>query len=353
MPEKIFISELDERSRQVLYAVVESYINNPEPVGSRFVTKKYFFGFSSATIRNIMADLEELGFLAQPYISAGRVPTDKGYRFYVDSFADSDLMQHHQDEVFAKLICQLAKKLKKMRNDMNEMFMEVINTLSTVSNYIGVATPPKPEKIIFNRIDLIRYKGNHVVAILLTDNGVIKNKILKIDPKLTRHDLNRIADYLNSEYLGYTLNEIKSVLIKRIKQEKALWDDLISRAVKISEQAISLARNDIFVSGLYNVLNLPDFSDISKFKEIAKAIKDKHLILNLLDELSDTEGVQVVIGNENPVEGLRNLSIVASTYKEGDMPMGVVALIGPKRMDYSKAIYMVDTVAKCINKTFS
>lgn len=353
MSVKVFVDKLDERSRQVLYAVVESYINNPEPVGSRFVTKKYSFGFSSATIRNIMADLEELGFLDQPYISAGRVPTDKGYRFYVDSFADKDPSQHHQDEVLAELICQFAKKLKRMKNDINEMFMEVINTLSIISNYIGVALPPKPEKTTFNRIDLIRYRGEHVAAILLTDNGVIKNKILKIDPKLTQDELNRITDYLNSEYSGYTLNEIKGVLIKRIKQEKALWDDLISKAVKISEQAISFAGNDIFVSGLHDMIDLPDFSDISRFKEMAKAIKDKHLILNLLDELSDTEGVQVIIGNENPVKGLRNLSIVASTYKEGDMPMGVIALIGPRRMDYSRTIYMVDTVTKCINKTFS
>jgi heat-inducible transcriptional repressor len=342
---------LDERSRQILYAVVQSYISKPDPVGSRFVTKKYSFGFSPATVRNIMADLEDLGFLSQPHTSAGRVPTDKGYRFYVDALPH--IMGANKDDTeMGAFLCQFAKKLEGIRSDINRMFLEVTNSLSMMSNYIGVVTPPKPENTTFNRIDFIRYKGDKVVAILLTEEGVIKNKILTVDSGLTQEDLNRIADYLNSEYSGRTIDEIKGVLVRKAYREKAVWDKLIARAIKIYEQAISFAENDVFVSGFYNVMNLPDFSDISRIREISRAIKDKHTILKLLDKLSDAEGVQVVIGNENPVEELKNLSVVASTYKEKDRPMGVIALIGPTRMDYSKAIYMVDIIAKCISRTF-
>lgn len=355
---------LDERSRQVLYAVVQSYIHNPEPVGSRFVTKKYSFGCSPATIRNIMADLEDLGFLDQPHTSAGRVPTDKGYRLYVDALFDKDagniLISNRDregdapltDETLDQLTGQLTKQVDKMENDMNRMFSEVTSTLSMLSNYVVVALPPNPEKTTFNRIDLLRYRGDSVVAILLTKEGVIKNRILKVDARLTQDDLNRISDFLNAEYAGYTLDEIKGVLLKRIKQEKMLWDNLIARAIKICEQALSFTDEDVFVSGLYDVMNLPDFSDISKIKEIARALKDKHLILKMLEDISNVEGVHVLIGKENPAEELKNLSIVASSYKEKDRPMGVIALIGPTRMNYSKAICMVDAVAKCLSRTF-
>jgi heat-inducible transcriptional repressor len=232
------------------------------------------------------------------------------------------------------------------------MFSEVTQTLSMMSNYLGVALPPKTEKTTFHRIDLIRYKGDSIVAILVTDEGIIKNRILRAGVELTQSDLNRIADYLNSEYAGRTLDEMKSMLVERMKYEKSLCDTLIARAIRICEQTISFADDDVFVSGLYDVMNLPDFSDIGKIKELSKAIRDKHLILRLLHELSNVEGIQVVIGDENPVAELKNLSVVASTYKEGGRPMGVIALIGPTRMDYSKAISMVDTIARCISQTF-
>lgn len=342
---------LDERAKQILYAVVQSYINKPDPVGSRFIVKKYSLGFSPATVRNIMADLEDLGFLSQPHTSAGRVPTDKGYRFYVDSLLNVG-WGNESDAGMVEFLHQFTKKLENIRSDINRIFLEVTNALSVMSNYIGVVTPPRAEKTIFNRISFIKYKEDKVVATLMTEEGVIKNKIIGVDSKLTQDDLNRIADYLNAEYSGRTIDEIKNLLVKKAYREKALWDKLIAKAIKIYEQAISFIEDDVYVSGLYNVINLPDFSDISKIREISRAIKDKHIILKLLNELTNTEGVHVFIGNENTVEEMKNLSVVASTYKERERPIGVIALIGPTRMDYSKAIYMVDAVAKCISRTF-
>ncbi len=342
---------LDERSRQVLNAVVRSYIDRPDPVGSRFVTRKYSFGFSPATIRNTMADLEEMGFLRQPHTSSGRVPTDKGYRFYVDSLGE-DEKAGNIVELPKEFAEHFSRRLEEFKNDISAMFSEVTNTLSSLSNYVGVLLPPKAENTTFNRIDLIKFKGDQIVAILLTDEGIIKNKVLQADPMLRQEDLNRIAEYLNAEFTGHTLDEINGMLMQRVRREKAQWDKLISRAISIYEQAMSFAENDIFVSGLYDVMNLPDFSDISKIKELSKAIKEKHVIIKLLAELSDAAGVRVAIGNENPVNELKGLSVVSSMYKEGDRPIGIIALIGPTRMDYSKAIFMVDTIARCVSRTF-
>ncbi len=342
---------LDERSKQVLCSIIQCYINRPEPVGSRFITKKYSFGYSPATIRNIMADLEELGFLSQPHTSAGRVPTDRGYRFYIDCIKNSKEPLENS-EYMIEFFQNFSKKLESIRNDINKMLFEVTNTLSAMSKYISVITPPKPERTIFKRIDFIRYNGDKAAAVLLTEEGFIKNKIITVDPNLTQEDLNKIANYLNSEYSGNTLDEIKASLIKVARSEKIAWDKLIEKIIKIYEQAISFSEKDIYMSGLYDVIDLPDFSDISKLKEITKAIKDKHIILRLLNELSDIEGVQVFVGVENPVEEMKNLSVVASTYKEKNRPIGVIALIGPKRMDYPKAIFIVEEIAKYLSRTF-
>lgn len=343
---------MDDRSKRVLCSVVESYIRNPEPVGSRFVTRRYALGFSSATIRNIMADLEEIGFLSQPHTSAGRIPTDKGYRFYVDYILDIHETGH--DVELEQFFMKLNNKLENIRREfnINTMFSEATDAISTLTNYIGVITPPRPQCTTFKRLDLIRYRTDRVVAILLTNEGIIINKIIHIPPSYTQDDLNKITDYLNSEYSGYTLDKVMSLLTEKVSIEKGQYNDLLTRTIKIYEEALSLAAEDIFVSGLHDAINLPDFSDISKIKELSRAIKEKHLILGLLNEFADIEGVQVIIGNENPISELKSLSIVASTYKDKERNMGVIALLGPRRMDYSMAINMVDNVAKLISKTF-
>jgi heat-inducible transcriptional repressor len=342
---------LDERSRQILCAIVQSYISSPEPVGSRYVTKKYTLGFSPATIRNIMADLEDLGFLSQPHTSAGRIPTDKGYRFFVDNILCSARKQT-QKELPDNFVSGLTKRLDLVKNDKSSVFSEIADTLSNVSNYVSIALPPVPERTTFNKIDLIKYKDGLVVATLLTNEGIIKNKVISVDPKVTQSDLDRIRGYLNSEYAGYLLDDIKDALVSRVKREKVIWDKLIERAIKIFEESFLFDNKDVYVSGLYDVMNLPDFADIERIKEFSKAIKEKHIILKLLDELSEAEGVQVVIGNENSVDELKGFSVVASNYKEGGRPIGTIALIGPTRMDYYKAICMVETVAGCLSRTF-
>ncbi|GAB4412670.1 MAG: heat-inducible transcriptional repressor HrcA [Thermodesulfovibrionales bacterium] len=337
----------DSRTYKVLCAVVDSYIKNPDPVGSRFVTKKYAFNLSPATIRNIMADLEDMGFLHQPHTSAGRIPTDKGYRFYVDS------LFHGEGAFDTYLANELAKRLEDIRNDITVLLSEATKTLSMFSHYLGVALPPKPDKTTLCRINIFRYKGNQVAIILLTDEGVIKNKIVHLDSDLTQRDLNRISEYLNSEFVGHTIDEIRSMVIKEMCKEKALCDTLISRAIKICQEALYFGYSDIFISGFSEVLGLPDFSDLERIKEISRAIEDKHLIIKLLEALSESEGIKIVIGSENPATEMKKFSVVVSTYKEGDRPIGIIGVIGPTRMDYLRAITIADTTAKFITRVLT
>lgn len=337
---------LNERSREVLKAIVQSYIERPDPVGSRYVTKKYAFKFSPATIRNIMADLEEMGYLRQPHTSAGRVPTDMGYRFYVDSLhAEGALLEREVMKI-------MKKKFEAINTDVNVLLREVTEVLSGLSPYLVFAVPLKPEKTTLNRIQLFKYRGSQTVAVLLTNEGLIQNRILEGDFGLSQRELNRVSEYLNAEFSGHTIQEIQSEIMRQVSKEKALYDILVSKAVAICGEALSFSGSEIIFSGLSELLGLPDFSD--RINEIARAIEDKQVILKLLDRIAAaSDKVQVVIGSENPVENFSRLSIVTAAYRQGDRMLGSVGMIGPTRMDYPRAISVVGMTARFITETIS
>lgn len=339
---------LEDRVFRVLWAVVESYICNPDPVGSRYITRKYNFNLSPATIRNIMADLEEMGYLMQPHTSAGRVPTDKGYRFYVDVIGS--LKSERAGQGYFK---DLYNRLKNIRNDINELLDETTKTISEATHYLGVAVPPKPDRSVFKRINLYKYRENRVVVVLITEEGVIKNRILELGPDINESDLSRISDFLNSKFSGYPIDEIRKILLKEMDSDRLICDKLISKAIKICEDVLHSEVKTIFISGLSGVLELPDFSDLERIKSIMKTIEDKGRIIKLLDMLSEGDAVKVVIGSENPVAEMAHLSVVSSTYKEGDRQVGTIGIIGPKRMDYVRAMAIVDATARYISERLS
>lgn len=339
---------LEDRVFRVLWAVVDSYISNPDPVGSRYITRKYGFNLSPATIRNIMADLEEMGYLMQPHTSAGRVPTDKGYRFYVDSM-ESLKSEWAEDS----LLKDLRRRLENIKDDINELLNETTRTISEVTHYLGIALPPKPDRSIFKKINLYKYRGNRIAAVLITEEGIIKNRIIELAPDISDRDLKRLSDYLNSRFSGYTIDEIRKIILKEMDSDRATFDRLISRAMKICEEVMHSGPNTVFISGLSEVLELPDFSDIERIRAIMKTIEDKHMIIKLLDMLSENDGIKVVIGSENPVTGKMRLSVITSPYREGDRQVGTIGIIGPTRMDYVLAMAIVDATARYISERLS
>ncbi|MFZ5906015.1 MAG: heat-inducible transcriptional repressor HrcA [Nitrospirota bacterium] len=336
---------LSDRNKKILTAIVQSYINTPDPVGSRVVTKRYALGLSPATIRNIMADLEEMGFLIQPHTSAGRVPTDLGYRFYVDSLVAEDSDQSNKD-----VLHDLYRQLETLRHNIDMLLGEATKNISILSHYLGVAMSPSSDLTTLKRIDLLKYAAGRIAVVLFTDEGVIKNRVLSTDQELSQRDLARIAGYLNSEFAGYSLDEIRMKVLKEMSREKVKCDRLLARAMQICRDVLSFPYGDLFISGLSGVLDLPDFNDLKKIRELSRAIEDKHMIIRLLDELSATEGVQVIIGSENTLDEMKRFSVVASACRQGDRPVGIVGIIGPTRMNYARAIYIVENTAKFITK---
>ncbi len=339
------MEQLDERSRRVLYAVVRSYINIPEPVGSRAVTKKYAFGVSPATIRNIMADLVEMGFLMQPHTSAGRVPTDRGYRFYVDSLVAELDFSFNID-----ILQEVYKRLEVLRDNIGGLLNEATKNLSRLSHYLGVAMSPRLDMTTLQKIELIKLKSDKIAVIIFTDEGLIKNNVVSLDADISQRDLNRITSYLNAEFAGLTLNEIRLKIFREIARDKSECDGLILRAMKICRKALSFPYSDFFVSGLSEVLDLPDFADLKKIRELSRAIEDKNTIIKLLNNVLESDGVQILIGSENSMGDMKKLSVIVSACRDDNRPVGVVGIIGPTRMDYEKAIYIVDTTAKYITK---
>jgi len=338
---------IDERSRQVLFAVIQCYINSPGPVGSRVVTKKFSFGLSPATIRNIMSDLEEMGLLCQPHTSAGRVPTDVGYRYYVDA------IKAERQGVSVDFIQELERRVEVLKRDINSFLDEASRMLSSLSHYIGITMSPNTTSTILSKIELIQYRENQLAVILFTKEGMIKNKIVSIDHEISEKNLNRIAGYINSRFSGYTLDEIRNLVVNEMTREQVLCDSLISEAMMICRDVFSMSPGNIYISGLSEMLTLPDFCDITRIQELLKTIEDKHIVVKLLDKITDSEGTQVFIGSENPLDEMKKFSLVAATYREGSRPIGAIGIIGPTRMNYLQAISIVDMTANYITEALS
>jgi len=338
---------LDARSKQILHAVIQLYINSPGPVGSRAVTKKFPIGLSPATIRNIMSDLEDMGFLRQPHTSAGRVPTDSGYRFYVDTLTAD------KSDIDTELASELIRKLELIRTDVNSFLDNASRMLSELSHYIGISVSPNTYQTTLSRIELVPYRKNQIAVMLITDEAVIRNKIISVEQETSREDLNRLAGYINERFGGHTLEDIRKTILEEVANDSILCDNLITEAMSICRDVFSVSESDVFISGLSEALTLPDFCDIGRIRGLLKTIEDKHVILRLLEKISATEGAQVFIGSENPLDELKQFSFVAAPYREGNRSIGAIAIIGPTRMNYSQAITLVDMTAKFITDIFS
>lgn len=343
------MTELDERSKKILCAVIKSYIDLNGPVGSRIVTKRFSFGLSPATIRNTMADLDDLGYLTQPYTSAGRVPTDKGYRLYVDT-----LLKEHSLSPNKTFLQYLSKRLRSIKKDINRLIEDASKTLSAFSHYLGVAIPPQTEEIILKQIEFIKHREDKVLCILISEEGTVKNKIIALDEILTQRGIDRITKYLNHELTGLTLKEIKTKIISQMAMEKTICDRLIANALRMCRKAITgVTEYTAYMDGVSGAYNLPDFATIAQIKKIFKALEDKHLIAKLLDKIANSEGIQVFIGSENILPEMKEFSMVVSTYNDSHIARGTIGVIGPTKMNYEHVIPIVDHTAKTLTQILS
>jgi heat-inducible transcriptional repressor len=335
-------AELTERQREVLRAVIQDYILTAEPVGSRRVARQYGFRLSPATIRNIMADLEEVGYLAQPHTSAGRIPTDLGYRYYVDSLMDRRRLSRAEESM-------IEKRFRPTRGEVGELMRETTKVLSSLSRSVGVVLAPRRDHLTVKRIEFVQLSGGRILVILIAKSGQVQHRAVIIDEMIPREELSRIARLLN-ELLegGKTLPQVRALLVKKMSEEKARYVELLRKALTLSQR--SLEAGEVYIGGTTNIMGQPEFADIEKMRAIFTAFEEQSKLVKILDQCLAHEGLTITIGFENTVLELQGMSLVTAPYWCGDELLGALGVIGPTRMEYSKIIPLVDFTAKLVSR---
>lgn len=336
-------SELNDRSKKILEAIIEDYILTAEPVGSRTITRRHPVSLSPATVRNVMSDLEEMGFLTSPHTSAGRVPTDKAYRFYVDSLLSVRRVSRNERE-------EIRRSCSIDGRDIGSVLRDTSRILSSVSHYMGVVVAPRFTAAVLRQIEFVKLSGNRILVILVSQTGSVQNKIIESDTQVDPADLERMNNYLNRMLQGLTIAQIKSRLLEEMQNEKTRYDRLMTQAISLSQKTLGDADSEIFLEGQTNIMELPEFSDIGRMKEIFRTFEEKSQLIGLLERCLDAEGFNIFIGAESRLSQMSGISVITSTYRTGRNSLGVLGVIGPTRMGYARVIPVVDYTAKLVSR---
>lgn len=322
---------LTERQKLILHAIVDDYIRSAEPVGSRSISKRGDVAFSPATIRNEMSDLEELGFLEQPHTSAGRIPSNLGYRYYVDHLLKTGYLQV-QD------ISQLKHLLADRILQIEQVIQQVSFILSNLTNYTSIVLGPEVFHTTLRHLQLLPLDGNRAVAIIVTNTGHVENKVVSIPEGLPISSLEKTVNILNEKLSGVPLYQLKAKLFNEISQELskhvANYEDLLHTL----DSALDNDENEgrLFMSGASNMLTQPEFRNVEKVKSLLDLLDQTDVIIRLVSDTA--EGIQVRIGTENSVEAMNNCSLITATYSWQGKPIGTIGILGPTRMEYGKVI---------------
>lgn len=337
--------DLDERKLKILQAIIRNYLETGEPVGSRTISKYTDLNLSSATIRNEMADLEELGYIVQPHTSAGRIPSDKGYRLYVDQMlAEKEEKLDHATQEVKEMHQMLLEKEDKMESILKQMAkMLAVNT-----NYATLVTAPqvKGNKIKF--LQLSRVDVGQLLATIVVEGNVIKNNMIHVEKSLDDETLLKLNILLNTNLNGLPIEDINLAMITKLKQQAGIYDGIIAEVM--DAVAAVIRENDdieIYTSGANNIFKYPELSDNQRASELINTLEEKQMLTELVqDSMADENntGIQVYIGNETPVQTMKDCSVVTATYELEEGVKGTIGIIGPRRMDYDKVISTLTTL---------
>lgn len=301
---------------------------------------------SPATIRNVLSDLEEMGYIQQPHTSAGRVPTDKGYRFYVNT-----LMRNHVLNTGERLMIETA--IHESAGNVQGLLNLTTNLLAHLSRQIALAVAPSMDKVVLENIDFVPINSTRVLAVLVIRGGVVSNKILEMDEPASAEELVRIANYIRSKFYGMSLPSIRSRLLELMKQEQTQYDLLLKKAAQLGQKMLDHTEAEqLYVNGASQVVSYPEFSDANKTRELLEALEEKSKIVRILTQCIEGEGIHILIGEENHTD-LEDMSLISSPYKCGDQSAGSLAILGPTRMEYARIVPLVDHIAKVVSSILS
>ena len=340
---------LNERAQLLLKALIENYIRDGQPVGSRTLSRDSGLSLSSATIRNVMADLEDLGFVSSPHTSAGRIPTDKGYRFFVDTLLKLKPLPHEEIE-------DIERRLYSDAANGRSMVQMVSQMLSSVSHMAGLVTLPNPNYISLSQIEFITLSENRALAIMVMSNREVQNRVVQLDRSYSAEELRRAANYLNEAFSGRSMPDVRALLLAQLQETRQHMDQLMRDAIHMAQKVFDTApaeRVEYVIAGETNLMGFAELSNVDRLRRLFEAFNEKHDILRLLDSCLRAEGIQIFIGQESGYRILDDISVVTAPYMVDNQVVGVLGIIGPTRMAYERVIPIVDITAKLVGSALN
>lgn len=337
---------LDDRKWKIFNAIIKTYLETGEPVGSRTISKYADLNLSSATIRNEMADLEEMGLIIQPHTSAGRIPSDQGYRMYVDY-----LMEQKDKEVK-----EMQNMMIQKQDRMESVLKQVVKVLANNTNYATLISAPQYHRTKLKFIQLSIISETQLLAVVVAEGNIVKNKMLNFEHGLNSEMLLKLNILLNTALNGLAMEEINLGLITKLKEQAGIHSDVVSKVLDTVAETIQMDDEmEIYTSGATNIFKYPELSDSSRASELISAFEEKKELANLVTEsMAQTSdiGIQVYIGNEAPIQNMKDCSVVTATYELGSGIRGTIGIIGPKRMDYEKVVDSLKTLKRQLDNVF-
>lgn len=335
---------MDERKKLILKTIIDSYIDTAEPVGSRTVARKHEIGLSSATIRNEMADLEEMGLLEQPYTSAGRVPSDKGYRYYVDELMTIEELTFREIE-------QIKRALKLKINELGQLISQASLIASNITRYTSMAITPQMNKSTLKTIKILPVHLDNWIVIIATNAGLVKSSLIKSLDSISADMLVKLSNLLSDKLSGSILedidiDELKDSMIEELNLSKKVSSSIIMGILECLSQIIS---SDIYLEGATNIMDFPEFHNLVRVKQFLNVLNTKEILFALMNKSIENGGIKVRIGTENEIKEIKDCSLVTATYRIDYEIIGSIGVIGPTRMEYSKVIASLNYISKIIN----
>lgn len=336
---------LDERKKKVLWAIIHDFITTAEPVGSRTISRKYNLGVSPATIRNEMADLEEMGYLEQPHTSAGRVPSHQGYRYYVDHLMQPAELSEDEKEL-VKVSFETKVKM------ISEVIQRTGHLLSQLSSYAALVANPCSGRNPLRHIQLVSMGRGQAMLLVIMEPGIVQHRIMQLPPDLTADDLETISRVINAKVTGSHMADLKLTIIREIYVELLRHKSLVAMIMDLIEDSSRSKEDRIYLGGIFNILNEPEFSNVEKVKTLLGLLEQEDLLCDLLSE-QDQPGVNVRIGSELACDEMQNCSMVSASYEVDGQRMGTIAVLGPTRMQYAKAVSVVEYLTANLSRVLS
>ncbi|MEO1929552.1 MAG: heat-inducible transcriptional repressor HrcA [Gammaproteobacteria bacterium] len=334
-----------DRAKQILSAIIDNYIEEGTPIGSKKLSSYNRFNLSSATIRNVMSDLEDLGFIASPHTSAGRIPTSKGYRFFIDRLLEFQPVDSNE-------IASIKDTVSKTKSSNKDLATNVSTTLSAITQLAGIVTVPKQHKSTLKEIDFIPLSEQRVLVIVVINDSEVENKILQMKRNFSRDELQISANYLNQNYVGRSFEYIKNNLLTQLKETSALANSLMNDIINIADELLTNQNKDEYVvTGKNQLLDFEELSDINQLKELFDAFNEQQLLLQLLDKSISTSNIQIFIGQESGYRIFDNCTLITAPYTNEVGSVGVLGVIGPTRIAYQRVIPIVDVTAKLLSQS--